>query len=87
MLSKPIPDFHHLTDAERSEYLTLARRKNELQPLLGTVNNDLEEVQRVVHRLRELDTIALSRAELSTLGERAGGPADARAPASEPSVL
>ena len=86
MLSKPIPDFHHLTDAERFEYLTLARRKNELQPLLGTVNNDLEEVQRVVHRLRELDTIALARAELSTLGERTG-PAGVRASASEPSVV
>ena len=57
-------DHRHLTADEQAEYVRLERRKNDLQHALGTANTDVEEVRLVVHRLRELDTIALARAEL-----------------------
>jgi len=57
-------DHRHLTADEHAEYARLERRKNDLQHALGTANIDVEEVRTVVHRLCELDTIALARTEL-----------------------
>ena len=65
MFSIHTQDHRHLTADQRAEYARLERRKNELQQALGTANTDLEEVRLVVHRLRELDTIALARTVLS----------------------
>ena len=65
MFSIHTQDHRNLTVDEREEYARLERRKNDLQHALGTANTDLEEVRLVVHRLHELDTIALARAELS----------------------
>jgi uncharacterized membrane-anchored protein len=67
MFSIHTQDHHHLTADERAEYARLLSRKNDLQQALGTVNTDLEEVRRVVHRLCEIDTIALARTEMSEL--------------------
>ena len=57
-------DHRHLTADEQAEYARLERRKNDLQHALGTASTDVEEVRLVVHRLRELDTIALARSDL-----------------------
>ena len=65
MFSIHPPDQRHLTVDERAEYARLESRKNVLQHALGTASTDVEEVRLVVHRLRELETIALARAELS----------------------
>jgi len=65
MLSVHPQDHTHLTADERAEYARLECRKNDLQHALGTANTDVEEVRLVVHRLRELDTIALARTVLS----------------------
>ena len=78
MLCVPPQDHRYLTAEERSEYARLERRKNDLQHALGTANTDVEEVRLVVHRLRELDTIALARTELSAPPAGAG---PARSPA------
>ena len=67
MFSVHTPDHRHLTAEERAEYARLESRKNALQHALGTANTDVEEVRLVVHRMRELDTIALARSELNTL--------------------
>lgn len=64
MLCRPTPDHFHLSADERAEYARLERRKNDLQQTLGTLSDDVEEVRKVVHRLRELDMIALARATL-----------------------
>ena len=64
MFSIHTQDHRHLTADEHAEYARLERRKNDLQHALGTANIDVEEVRTVVHRLCELDTIALARAEL-----------------------
>jgi len=67
MISIHLPDHRHLTADERAEYARLESRKNVLQHALGTANTDLEEVRLVVHRLCELDTIAMARAEFKEL--------------------
>jgi len=65
MFSIHTQDHRHLTADERAEYARLLHRKNDLQQALGTANTDVEEVRLVVHRLCELDTIALARTEMS----------------------
>jgi hypothetical protein len=65
MFSIHLPNQRYLTADERAEYARLESRKNVLQHALGTANTDVEEVRLVVHRLRELETIALARAEMS----------------------
>ena len=65
MFSIHTQDHRHLTADERAEYARLLSRKNDLQQALGNANTDLEEVRRVVHRLCEIDTIALARTEMS----------------------
>ncbi|HTZ19434.1 MAG TPA: hypothetical protein VMC06_01020 [Opitutaceae bacterium] len=84
MFSIHTQDHHHLTAEEKAEYARLERRKNELQHALGTASTDVEEVRLVVHRLRELDTIALARAELfaSPTGTRPVRSRTANAPSS-----
>ena len=72
MFSIHSQDHRLLTADERAEYAQLLCRKNDLQRALGTANTDLEEVRLVVHRLRELDTIALARAEMSASPSGAG---------------
>ena len=72
MFSIHTQDHRHLTADERAEYARLLSRKNDLQQALGTANTDLEEVRRVVHRLCEIDTIALARAEFKELHSDAG---------------
>jgi hypothetical protein len=67
MFSIHTQDHRQLTANEQAEYARLECRKNDLQHALGTANTDVEEVRLVVHRLRELDTIALARAEMSAL--------------------
>jgi hypothetical protein len=80
MFSIHTQDHRHLTADERAEYARLERRKNEMQQALGTANTDLEEVRLVVHRLRELDTIALARSEMSASPSGAGLAAAQRGP-------
>jgi len=72
MFSIHTQDHRHLTADERAEYARLLSRKNDLQHALGTANTDVEEVRLVVHRLCELDTIALARAEFKELHSAAG---------------
>jgi hypothetical protein len=72
MFSIHTQDHRHLTADERAEYAHLLTRKNALQQALGTANTDLEEVRRVVHRLCEIDTIALARVEFKELHSDAG---------------
>jgi hypothetical protein len=80
MFSIHLPDQRHLTADERAEYARLESRKNVLQHALGTANTDVEEVRLVVHRLRELETIALARAEMSAPQSSAGLVTDRRDP-------
>jgi hypothetical protein len=72
MFSIHTQDHRQLTANEQAEYARLECRKNDLQHALGTANTDVEEVRLVVHRLRELDTIALARTELSASQSGAG---------------
>jgi hypothetical protein len=63
-----VPELHleYLSDKERLMYANLKHIKDTVQPQLGITVTDVSKISRIVHKLRQLETIAVLRLEIDT---------------------